>query len=222
SIVVGGRGKLGGQVATASNTGAVLRNNVIPTRSATKKQQEQRSQFTYLSQRWGQLTEEQRQAWLNARDIWQQRNIFGDDRRLSGKALFQKLNGNLLSAGGAVMTSPPRPLVGMQTTSISPVIDLTAQTITAHIDSFDGDNFFKWRVLLTRTLTPGTTSAERFLVLNHIGGQRLNNNPVVTWSQYVKDFRTPAVGDNIWLGMQAVLTNGQQDPLLFAKCRITP
>lgn len=92
SIVVNGRGKVGGQVFTAGLTGAILRNNAVPVNRSTTRQVQARAKFSYFSSQWANLTTKQRDQWREAVQRYEYTDIFGDVRKLSGKLLFQKVN----------------------------------------------------------------------------------------------------------------------------------
>lgn len=109
AIVVGGRGKIGGHVASQNRGGAYLRTKVTPVNPQTGAQLEVRSRLTAFSQAWSGLTEEQRLAWNNAVSDYARTDIFGDLRNPSGFNLYQRLNNNLAIVGVAPIDTPPLP-----------------------------------------------------------------------------------------------------------------
>ncbi len=109
AIVVDGRGKIGGHVASKNRGGAYLRTKVTPANAKTTFQQGVRAIFTQLSQGWRSLTQAQRDAWNAAVSGFSRTNIFGDLINPSGINLYQRLNNNLLSIGEALITTPPLP-----------------------------------------------------------------------------------------------------------------
>jgi len=109
AIVVDGRGKIGGHVASKNRGGAYLRTKVTPSNAQTSFQNAVRATFTGLSQGWRALTQAQRDAWNAAVANFQRTDIFGDLKSPSGLNLYQRLNNNLISIGVAALTDPPLP-----------------------------------------------------------------------------------------------------------------
>ena len=109
SIVVDGRGKLGGHVYSKNRGGAYVRTKVTPVNPQTTSQLLVRSIFTMLSQGWRALTDVQRSAWNSAVDNFQRTDIFGDIKKPSGINLYMRLNQNIINAGGSAIDTPPAP-----------------------------------------------------------------------------------------------------------------
>lgn len=109
AIVVDGRGKIGGHVASKNRGGAYLRTKVTPVNAQTSFQNGVRNLFTSLSQAWRGLAEESRLAWNAAVADYQRTNIFGDTHSPTGFNLFQRLNNNLNNIGEDQIDVPPLP-----------------------------------------------------------------------------------------------------------------
>jgi len=109
ALVVDGRGKIGGQVASKNRSGAYLRTKVTPVNPQTSSQLGVRNRFTGFSQAWSGLTQAQRDAWNAAVGDFAKTNIFGDIINPTGFNLYQRLNNNLSLAGQAALTLPPLP-----------------------------------------------------------------------------------------------------------------
>ena len=109
AIVVDGRGKIGGHVASKNRAGAYLRTKVTPVNPQTSFQLGVRNRFTGLSQGWRGLTEAQRISWNAAVTDYQVTDIFGDLKNPTGINLYQRLNNNLLTIGEAAVAVPPLP-----------------------------------------------------------------------------------------------------------------
>jgi hypothetical protein len=117
AIVVDGRGKIGGHVASKNRAGAYFRTKVTPTNPNTSYQVLARSRLATLSVAWSGLTDAWRLAWNNATELWKRTNIFGDLKNPSGFNLFQRLNNNLAQVGVAQINTPPQPTtIGAWTT----------------------------------------------------------------------------------------------------------
>lgn len=107
AIVVDGRGKIGGHVASKNRGGAYLRTKVTPSNPNTVAQAAARARVTQLSQQFGSLTPAEISAWNAAVEAYAQTDIFGDIKNPSGLNLFVKLNSNLLEIGSSGGTVPP-------------------------------------------------------------------------------------------------------------------
>lgn len=110
AIIVDGRGKIGGHVASKNRSGSYLRTKVTPVNPQTAAQTAVRSRFGNLAQVFRGLTVAQVQAWNEAVSQWSKTNIFGDSVKPSGLNLFIQLNSNILNVGGTLLVLPPTPL----------------------------------------------------------------------------------------------------------------
>lgn len=109
AIVVDGRGKIGGHVASKNRAGSYFRTKVSPVNPQTADQLAARNRFTNYSQGWRGLTEAQRAAWNAAVSDFQTTDIFGDLKTPTGLNLYQRLNNNLVGVGVAAISTPPIP-----------------------------------------------------------------------------------------------------------------
>jgi hypothetical protein len=107
AIVVDGRNKIGGHVASKNKSGAYLRTKVTPVNRQSVRQSAVRSLLTTIAQAWRGLTQAQRDSWNSAVSNFKKTNIFGDIVHPSGFNLFQKLNNNIIALGGTLVASPP-------------------------------------------------------------------------------------------------------------------
>jgi len=131
AIVVDGRGKIGGHVASKNRAGAYLRTKVTPVNPQTAFQLGVRNRFTGLSQGWRGLTEGQRTSWNAAVTDYQVTDIFGDLKNPTGINLYQRLNNNLLTIGEAQVSVPPLPSAVQAVVLASIAAAAGAGTITA-------------------------------------------------------------------------------------------
>jgi hypothetical protein len=120
SIVTDGRGKIGGHVASKNRAGAYLRTKVTPVNPRSLKQVNARASLSARAIAWRGLTAAQRTQWNSAVASFMGTDIFGDIRKPTGFNLYNKLNINLLNAGGAVITAPPLPIGVGQITTLTP------------------------------------------------------------------------------------------------------
>jgi len=108
-IVVDGRGKIGGHVASKNKSGSYFRTKVSPVNPQSASQTTVRNRMSTRAQAWRGLTEAQRLAWNAAVSAFSRTNVFGDTVEPSGFNLYCELNNNLILAGEAAITSPPMP-----------------------------------------------------------------------------------------------------------------
>lgn len=102
-------GKAGGTVFSRNRGGAYFKNFVVPSNPSSTRQQTVRSFFALISSLWRSLEGVQREQWNSSTENYPQTNKFGDTFYLSGKGLFQKLNGNLLNVGVEFLSVPRLP-----------------------------------------------------------------------------------------------------------------
>lgn len=119
AIVVAGRGKIGGHVASQNRAGAYFRTKVTPVNPQTTAQTTVRNRLAGLSAGWRGLTAAQRDAWNSAVGDYAKTDVFGDLRNPTGFNLFQRLNNNLLNIGESQISSPPAVVAVDAFTSLS-------------------------------------------------------------------------------------------------------
>jgi hypothetical protein len=144
ALVVDGRNKIGGQVASKNRAGAYMRNKVTPVNPKTSFQVTVRARLSGLASGWRGLTQAQRIAWNNAVSDYKKTDIFGDIQNPSGFNLYVKLNSNLINIGVAVILTTPLPVAvsvfttgtlaaaaGAQTLSlaVTPAVQPVSETI---------------------------------------------------------------------------------------------
>jgi len=132
AIVVAGRNKIGGHVASRNRAGSYFRTKVTPVNPGTSYQINARNRLAALSTAWRALTAAQRLAWNTAVPDYASTDIFGDLRNPSGFNLHQKLNNNLVNIGQSPITAPPLPeaVDALATLSLAAATGLQTVTIT--------------------------------------------------------------------------------------------
>jgi len=110
AIVVDGRGKIGGHVASKNRSGAYLRTKVTPVNKKSTAQTMVRGRLAGISQAWRGLSQSLIAAWNAAVSDYSKTDIFGDIKKPTGFTLFQKLNNNLAQCGIVLMNTPPMPI----------------------------------------------------------------------------------------------------------------
>jgi hypothetical protein len=176
ALVVDGRNKIGGQVASKNRAGAYMRNKVTPVNPATSYQVTVRARLSSLSSAWRGLTAGQRLAWNAAVSDYKKTDIFGDIQNPSGFNLYQKLNNNLINIGVAAISSPPLPVAvsvfttgtltaaaGAQTMSlaVTPAVQPVGETIIVRATPGQsaGKSFVKSEFRQIGTFTAATAGA---------------------------------------------------------------
>lgn len=109
SFMVDGRGKVNGHVISKNRAGSYVRTKVTPVNPRTASQLGVRQRLSNLSTGWRGLTAAQRNSFNGAVRNFLTTDIFGDLKAPSGFNLYQRLNGNLLKAGQAQISTAPNP-----------------------------------------------------------------------------------------------------------------
>lgn len=146
ALVVDGRNKIGGHVASANRAGAYLRTKVTPVNPKSAHQVTVRARLSSISSSWRSLTASQILAWNAAVSDYKKTDIFGDIKNPSGFNLYQKLNNNLANVGGTALTLPPAPVGVSVFTTLALAAAAGAQTMVA-------------------TVTPATIPATEYVII---------------------------------------------------------
>lgn len=137
ALVVDGRNKIGGQVASKNRAGAYMRNKVTPVNPSTPAQIAARSRLSAQSQAWRGLTAAQRASFDAAVGDYAKTDIFGDIKNPSGFNLFVRLNSNLANIGASTITTAPAPVAVSVFDSVSLAAAEGAATLTATVSPAD-------------------------------------------------------------------------------------
>ena len=218
AIVVDGRGKLGGHVFSKNAAGSYMRTKTTPSNPQTSYQTAVRALFASISAGWSSLTEGVRNAWNSAVDDWQKTNVFGDLKKPTGKALYQRLNNQAQSAGWNAVATPParQDLPDAVVTAVNYIVDAPSLTLVG------ADVQASTRIMLfaTPVLSDGTTFVKN--KLRNISNQLANAyDPAVAAAAYTAKFGTPPSETNIYFGIKYVLATGQASPMQIIKGNIT-
>lgn len=167
AIIVDGRNKIGGHVASKNRAGAYLRTKVTPTNPETTFQVNVRNRLSGLSSAWRGLEDAERIAWNAAVADYARTDIFGDLRNPSGFNLHQKLNNNLLQVAKPVITTPPLPQAVDAFTSLSVEAANAGQTLVLTFAPPIADPS-RVLVFATPSISPGISfvkSEYRFVIM---------------------------------------------------------
>jgi hypothetical protein len=205
AIVVDGRGKIGGHVASKNRTSAYLRTKVTPVNAQTSFQLGVRNVFTGFAQAWRGLSQAERDAWNAAVADYARTNVFGDSVQPTGFNLFQRLNNNLSIAGQSQIDTPPLPAAvgvvvadsltaAVAVPAMSLVLDAavpaaTAVKVFATAPMSAGKSFVKNLYRLITVLAPAATT------------------PVDLLAAYTAKFgSTGSIGQKIFVKVEAINT----------------
>jgi hypothetical protein len=129
SIIVDGRGKIGGHVASKNRAGSYLRTKVTPVNPRTSFQSAVRNSMSINTKAWRGLYDEDRNTWAAAVADFARSNVFGDKKTLSGFGLYCSINNNLRSINKAVKAQCPVPMSVPTTNVVSLVVDTVGNAI---------------------------------------------------------------------------------------------
>ncbi len=105
------RGKVGGAIFSRNKGGAYMKAFTQPTNPQTNAQQERRALFGTLMSQWRDLSQAQRNSFINNAPNYPQTNKVGEVSILSGSQLYVKANMTLLGAGlSQINFLPPAPV----------------------------------------------------------------------------------------------------------------
>lgn len=206
ALVVDGRGKIGGQVASKNKSGAYMKNKVTPTNPQTSFQQARRAILAVLSSAWRALTDIQRTGWIEGSPNYPQTNEFGDTYYLAGNMLYNQLNGNLDTIRVTAISACPTPAASVAIAIDALINTELAQTIETDIVVPAG---FAMVVRATAPFSAGVNNYDTKLrVLSIVVAGA--TNPVDTYADYEDRFGTPVAGQKIGFAIHLVnITTGQ-------------
>lgn len=217
ALVVDGRGKLGGHVAAQNRGGSYLRTKVTPSNPQTTYQTWIRNLFGSISIAWGGLSASAILAWNAAVDDWKSTNIFGDLKKPSGKALYQRLNTQAQVAGYPTIGLPPAKA------------DLPASNVTAVVfdisdTKIDPTGIYSGTAATVMVYSSGPVSSGTTFVKNLmrvvIHSNATAYSPTDTYQAYVNRFGAPVAGQKVYLGFKVVLPNGQASPMQIVEATV--
>ena len=197
AIVVDGSGKLGGHVFTKTKAGNAMRTKTTPVNRRSTAQQGVKSKFTANAQAFRALTEAQIAAWNAAAQDFKVKNHFGDSVTLSGMALYQRLNSNIVKVGGTVIAGPPLQV------AVPSVDDLVIATCTTLVMTasftptpIGADEVIFWEA--TRPLSAGVSFVQNeYRACGQVDPEGVS--PAEIFSDYEAVFGAPIIGKRVWL-----------------------
>lgn len=213
-IVVDGRGKIGGHVASKNRAGSYFRTKVTPVNPSSTYQQAVRNRLSGLSSGWRGLTTAQRSSWNSAVSDYSKTDIFGDIRNPSGFNLYQRLNNNLLNCSEAALTTPPPAAAVDAFTSLSVAVAAGAQTVTITYAAAIAANH-KVLVRATPAMSAGVSFAKsEFRQIDVMA--TADASPFAISAEYITKFgEVGAAGQKVFIEMVQVNTDTGQAGIPF-------
>lgn len=210
AMMVDARGKLGGHVFAKNRGGSYIRTKTTPSNPQSLDQSEVRSIFGSLSQGWSGLSAEDRATWNGAVDSYKTTDVFGDLKRPSGKALYQRLNQNLVLAGRPAIPVAP----GLQDAPAEFLqgVDIDTALLTITLNGLATDAGLILNIKASGPVTQGTNNvSNRMRVIAYQDADA--SDPAALWTAYVAKFGVPSVGQKVVFSVGYILQNGIKTPL---------
>lgn len=218
AIVTEGRGKLGGHVFSKNAGGAFMRTKVTPSNPQTARQTTVRALFGSIASAWSGLSATAIAQWNEAVSDWTTTNVFGDLKKPTGKALFQRLNNQAQSAGLSAVTSVPTKLALPDDPITAVPIGVGATTLA--LTGANTDAATQVVVWGATPVSAGTKNVKTKLrQLYAVAGDSYSATDA--FAAYEAKFGTIATGQNIFIGVKYVLASGQASPMQVVKATIS-
>lgn len=217
AIVTDGRGKLGGHVFSKNAAGSYMRTKVTPTNPQTARQSTVRALFAAITTAWSGLTLAQISAWNEAVPQWTNTNIFGDLKKPTGKALFQRLNNQAQAAGLAGFTAVPEKIALPDAVVSAVPIDISSTTID--LTGASTDAAVQVVVYGAAPVSNGTNNVKSKMRQLYVAAGDAYS-ATAAFAAYEAKFGTLAVGQNVFIGVKYVVATGQASPLQTLRATI--
>jgi len=222
AIVVAGRGKIGGHVASRNRAGSYFRTKVTPVNPNTSYQAAIRARLSAAAQAWRGLTPAQRAEWNAAVEHFAKTDIFGDLQNPAGFNLYIKLRSNLVNIGESALTSPPTPQDIINFTSLSVAADYTLQTLTITFAATPIAATEKVLLFATPALSPGKKFVKsEYRQIDVLAAA--DTSPHSAETEYIAKFGAiGAVGQKMFVKLVPIsVASGQAAIPVSASCIIT-
>ena len=218
AIVTDISGKLGGHVFAKNRGGNYMRTKTTPLNPQSVRQMAVRAMFALISSAWSALTETARNSFRDKVVEYSTTNVFGDVKNPSGKALYQKLNQNLLNSGQNQISECPSP---SSVPSPSLVSVAGAEGTQALVCTLGSDTTgAKIVVFATQPLSQGTKFVKNKLrQIGAFNGQGAGTLDIL--AEYTAKFGSVSEDENIYVGAKIVNSSGQDSPLQTVKAVIS-
>lgn len=153
------KGSAGNVTAARNRGGLYFKTRINPSNPQTSSQQKIRNAFGVNSRAWGELTQEQRQAWIEFSDTLVGKSNFGLPTKLSGINVYSRCNNNLALVGGTLLDSPvaapEMPIFDITGITFTQPVDETPGKIEVSVDGLDSLSGFKIVAMATAPFSAG-------------------------------------------------------------------
>lgn len=207
AAVVDIRGSIGGWIFARNANASYAKRFTKPTNPDTGGQQEVRGIFSEVSQAWKDLSDAERNAWVEAAALseWSYLNKVGEVSYYTGSQLFNKLNGQLrqLNPVATLFSTPPTALslTAIYQLSFIPTDDPTEGFFLSVNNSVDLPAGQQVKVYSTGPVSPGVyrPKGSQFKLLGTFptAGSGTPDIEDVT-TAYLAKFGALVIGQNIW------------------------
>lgn len=209
-----GRGRLGNLVFSKNLSGSYSRAYIIPPNPNTTYQQDVRTLFKNITQKWSTLTNTQRNSWNLAVKKWYYNNVFRERKFLTGHLLFNKLNLQAQNAQYPELLTAPEKIIIPVFILNSVVFTNPPRRITINLSASDVS--VKLLLYATPALPQLAYSWKKTIrLLGVLNSTSLPSNTVN--NLYRTKFGNISAGANIYFGIKKVLSNGQSSPIQVVK-----
>lgn len=201
-------GRVGGTIFSRNRGGAYIRNGSKPSVVTTPYAQAVKAILANFSAQWQDLTDAQREAWVEWATQNPITNRLGQQRTLSGHGAFVQINARLASAGGSSLTDPP---LGVAPDGVLPSsITYTASPQKVEV-AFDGGptpENVAVQVLAYLSDRPGVNYVRNRLALIQTSADE-QASPIDITTELTNRFGTIQTGQKLHVGLRTInLTNG--------------
>lgn len=221
ALVVDGRNKIGGHVASRNRAGAYLRTKVTPVHPGTTYQVNAKNRVIQISALWLGLSQARITAWNAAAPGFAKTDIFGDLRNPSGINLHQRLNNNLYGINETNIADPPLSNLPPGFSALSIAAAAGAKTLTLTFAPAIPTGV-KVKLFATPPISPGTSFVKsefrQYDVLDMNDSSAFDSE-----TEYILRFGDPVpAGKKIFVRMVQVRTaTGQAGIGIQASCIIS-
>lgn len=200
SVVTEASGKLGGHVFAKQNGTAYIKTNTGQKNNTNIEAQKQKSNTNTIISLWSKLTNEQRLKWNEAANLYNKKNMFGDNVVYSGFQIFNKLNQGRLIARNTLLSVPTSK---MNYDEYKPcTISATTNELLIQSSGYDADTFIV--IYATPALQNGVTKADRYYKQIAATGATYLNAGLNLVNQYNAVFGGLVAGTFIQVGFKIV------------------
>jgi len=221
ALVVDGRNKIGGHVASKNRAGAYLRTKVTPVNPSSIAQVNVRQRLATMAVAWRGLSDAARIQWNAAVASFSKTDIFGDLRNPTGFNLYCRLNINLAMIGVAAIGVPPLPLAVESLLTIVPTQVLAGATSIAYTAT-PTPALHVLVVDATAPISPGKSFVKsEFRNIGQVAAAAAT--PYVATADYNAKFGGPGLtGQKVFFRAKFIhMTTGQAGLPLQASCIVT-